>query len=652
MSESNSALAAAADTVERPALRAKQLGLRLPTLPDVPELVPARMINEILYCERLFYLEWVQGEFDDNWFTVEGRAVHRRPDKPGGELPPRPGEKAAEKPTRKRKEKDKEESDDEALAEVPEPRPYEARSVWLSSERLGFTAKIDIVEGEASGRVLPIEYKRGKAPDLPEKAYLPERAQICAQVLLLRENGYVCDEGAIYFAASKHRVTITIDEQLIQTTLDAVKRARVVGTAGIMPPPLVDSPKCNGCSLVGICLPDETNLLRRLELQSDEADMMDENVEEPARPGIEQDLLGALEKDPWGLADGLGPEPEIRRLHPARDDKMPLYVQAQGARIGLSGERLVVTSKEGATEARLTGTSQVCVMGNVQVSTQALKALMDRAIPVAFFTTGGYFLGRACGYSSKNVELRIAQYGWARDRAFCSRFARGVVVAKIRNGRTMLRRNHESVEASVLSELEQLAKKAEKTEDPESLLGIEGSAARVYFAAFAGMVKGAPEVRETFDWAGRNRRPPKDPLNALLSFAYSLLSKEFAMTLEAVGLDPMLGFYHRPRFGRPALALDLMEEMRPIVADSTVISAINNGVVGVDDFVRAAGSVALTPEARRRFIVAYERRMDQLVTHPIFGYRLSYRRLLEVQARLLGRVLLGEIEAYPSFRTR
>lgn len=374
-------------------------------------------------------------------------------------------------------------------------------------------------------------------------------------------------------------------------------------------------------------------------------------MEEARSGGIEEDLSGPLDKDPWGLADVSNTEPEIRRLHPARDEKMPLYVQTQGGRIGLSGERLTVVTKEGSTEARLTNTSQVCLLGNVQVSTQALKALLDRAIPVAFFTTGGYYLGRACGYSSKNVELRMAQYGAARDTSFCLGFARGVVAAKIRNGRTMLRRNHEGVEGAVLFELEQLAKKAEVAEEAESLLGIEGTAARVYFSAFAGMVKGAG-VKETFDWAGRNRRPPKDPLNALLSFAYALLSKEYALTLEAVGLDPMLGYYHRPRFGRPALALDLMEEMRPIVADSTVISAINNGVVGPDDFIRAAGSVAIAPEARKRFIVAYERRMDQLVTHPIFGYRLSYRRLLEVQARLLSRVLLGELKGYPAFRTR
>lgn len=645
MSDSSTGRSLAADVHGQPRLRAKHLGLSLPVITDAPELVPARMINEVLYCERLFYLEWCQGEFDDNWFTVDGRAVHRRPDKPGGRLPPTPEEAKS-----KKRKKDAPDEEDEPV-ELVEPPPYEARSVWLSSERLGITAKIDIVEGDASGRVLPIEYKRGKAPDLPEGAYLPERAQICAQVLLLRENGYTCEEGSIYFAASKQRVAITIGDDLIQTTLDAVKRAKVLSAAEELPPPLVDSPKCNGCSLVGICLPDETNLLRRLKLDSDEVDADDEPVEEPRRAGIEDDLLGPLENDPWGLADR-NDEPEIRRLHPARDDKMPLYVQTQGGRIGLSGERLSVVTKEGSTEARLTHTSQVCLLGNVQVSTQALKALLDRAIPVAFFTTGGYYLGRACGYSSKNVELRMAQYGAAREPAFCLRFARSVVAAKIRNGRTMLRRNHEGVEASVLSELEQLAKKAEAAEETESLLGIEGTAARVYFSAFAGMIKGTSEIKETFDWAGRNRRPPKDPLNALLSFAYALLSKEYALTLEAVGLDPMLGYYHRPRFGRPALALDLMEEMRPIVADSTVISAINNGVVGPDDFIRAAGSVAIRPEARKRFIVAYERRMDQLVTHPIFGYRLSYRRLLEVQGRLLSRVLLGEIEQYPPFRTR
>jgi CRISPR-associated protein Cas1 len=159
-------------------------------------------------------------------------------------------------------------------------------------------------------------------------------------------------------------------------------------------------------------------------------------------------------------------------------------------------------------------------------------------------------------------------------------------------------------------------------------------------------------IDDTFDLDGRNRRPPRDPVNALLSFCYSLLTKEFTLAARTAGLDTLLGFYHQPHFGRPSLALDLMEEFRPVIADSVVIGAINTGVVQADDFVHAAGAVALTAPARKRLILAFERRMDQLVTHPVFDYRISYRRVLEVQARLLGRVILGELPAYPEFRIR
>jgi CRISP-associated protein Cas1 len=141
-------------------------------------------------------------------------------------------------------------------------------------------------------------------------------------------------------------------------------------------------------------------------------------------------------------------------------------------------------------------------------------------------------------------------------------------------------------------------------------------------------------------------------MNALLSFVYSLLTKDFALAASAVGLDPLLGFYHQPRFGRAALALDLMEEFRPLIADSVVIGAVNGGGFGVDDFQSHPSGVALRPPARRRLLFAYERRMEQLIVHPVFGYRISYRRVLEVQARLLARCLLGEIADYPAFRTR
>ena len=620
-------LSSAADDAAPVNVTAKRLA-RLPAMARVEHLVPARMVNEVLYCERLMYLEWVQGEFADNYFTVDGRAVHRRAD--ARAKPLRPSKAGAGT-----SEVDSSNGDDRAESD---DKPYSARSVWLSSEALGVTSKIDVVDVDETGlNVIPIEYKRGKRPDVPEGAYLPERAQVCVQALLLREHGFHCDHAEIYFAADRKRVPIELSKALIETTLGAIERAKALGAEGVLPAPLIDSPKCNGCSLVGICLPDEVAALRDSEPKN--------------RPDEEPET--ELTEDPWGLAPATHDSP-VRRLHPARDDRVPVLVQEQGARIGLDGERLAIRSPKTGTkvEGRLSNTSQVNVFGNVQVTTQALRTLLQRGIPVSFFSYGGWYVGRAVGVDSKNVELRLAQYAGATSPAMCLNLARGIVVSKILNCRTMLRRNIENPDRVALSELRQLSRKAADVASIESLLGIEGSAARTYFSCFASMLKASEDDADRFDLDGRNRRPPRDPVNALLSFCYALLTKDFVIAATSVGLDPLLGFYHQPRFGRPALALDLMEEFRPLVADSVVVSVINNKVITQSDFIRAAGSVALSAAARRRLIQAYERRMDQLVTHPVFGYRISYRRVFEVQARLLSRHLLGELPEYPAFRTR
>lgn len=455
--------------------------------------------------------------------------------------------------------------------------------------------------------------------------------------MLLRESGYRCDHGEIYFARSKRRVSVVIDDELIATTRRASQRAKELTRSGELPPPLVDSRKCEGCSLVDICLPDETNLLRGHELAND------------ASPSMEaHDPMDEF----WPEAEEEGRAPEIvlRQLRPARDDRLPLYVQEQGARVGLSGEELIVKGKGAEVRARLPNVSQITLFGNVQISTQALRASFERGLSVSFMSTGGWFTGRATGTNSKNIELRMAQHRVMADVEACRVLARGVVASKIRNCRTILRRNHPSPPEVVLFELEQLAKKAERMETIESLLGIEGTAARTYFSSFSGMFKRA--AMQDFDLEGRNRRPPRDPVNALLSLAYSVLTKEVVHAVAGAGLEPLLGFYHQPRFGRPALALDLMEEFRPILADSVVLSVLNNAVVDRKDFIEHPAGVALKPAARRRFLLAFERRMDQLVTHPLFGYRISYRRVLDVQARLFGRFVLGEIPSYPEFRTR
>jgi CRISPR-associated protein Cas1 len=168
---------------------------------------------------------------------------------------------------------------------------------------------------------------------------------------------------------------------------------------------------------------------------------------------------------------------------------------------------------------------------------------------------------------------------------------------------------------------------------------------------FSDLLKGTKGGMK-FDFTNRNRRPPRDPVNALLSFVYAMLVKDLTVILSSVGFDPYLGVFHRPRYGRPALALDLAEEFRPLIGDSVVLGLINNQEVGHDDFVERVGSVAMSKAARKRLISAYERRMDTLIRHPVFGYTVSYRRIMEVQARLLGRVFTGEIPAYQPFCTR
>lgn len=282
-------------------------------------------------------------------------------------------------------------------------------------------------------------------------------------------------------------------------------------------------------------------------------------------------------------------------------------------------------------------------MGSAQITTPALSEALDRGINIAFFSMGGWFKGLAHGPAHKNVALRMAQSRAAFDADRCLGLARSFVSGKIRNSRTLLMRNHADPPRDVVETLAQCAKDASNARSMSTLLGIEGNAARAYFGGFGGMLK-PKETKDPpgnsvwhFDFDGRNRRPPRDPVNALLSFAYAMLAKDLSVQAQIVGFDPYLGFYHQPRYGRPSLALDMMEEFRPIIADSVVLSVINNGVLSPSDFLRAGPSCALSPQGRKKFIQTYESRLDTEITHPVFGYRISYRRVMEVQLRLLGR---------------
>ena len=677
------------------------------------------MLNEFVYCPRLFYYEFVESVFVESADTLRGKVLHRRVDSGKGDLPA-PGKaegrrKKAEvggEKTEVRGQKSESGARPVAPPSTLNPQPstdevIHSRSVQMGSDRLGVNAKMDLVEvrlgsgsEEAAGapdgaacplpsstpdapdsaqsvdphssapmlplfdappllaaeacpqdenaaaqasrfthhvsrlEVCPVDYKAGapKAGDVGNELWDADRMQLGVQALILRDNGYTCNEAVVYYRETKQRVRLPITPELVSWVEERIAAARETAV-GAIPPPLVASPKCPRCSLVTVCLPDETRLLAT-------------PVPQPST---------------------LNPQPDtVRRLIAARDDARALYLTTQGLRVGREDEVLQVKQENSLVEeVRINDVSHVGLFGNIQITTQALHTLCELEVPVTYFSMGGWFYGLTRGHALKNVFLRIEQFRLARDPTTCLRLAQQFVQGKIRNHRTLLMRNHVEAPAATLLKLKQCAEAAARAESVESLLGMEGNAAAAYFEQFAGMIKTAEElddqlpglempVREvfTFSFQGRNRRPPTDPVNALLSLAYSLLAKDCLLAALAVGFDPYVGFYHQPRFGRPALALDLMEEFRPLVAESAVLTCINNRMVSEGDFVQAGQAVNLTAAGRKRFFQAYEQRMGALLTHPVFDYKVSYRRALELQARLLAKVLTGEIPEYVPLLTR
>lgn len=566
-----------------------QPSLPLPAPPAAADepLVPARMVNEWVYCPRLAVLEWGHGEWASNADVAAGRRAHAATQR--GRAPALP--------------------DPDALESVE--RPFRTRRLQLASDRLGLSAEVDILDA-ADGAVTPVDIKAGRRPHVAEGAYLPERVQLCVQGLLLRDAGYRCEEGVIWYAESRERVPVRFDEALVNLTLQAAADLRLTIAAGRLPPPLDHSPKCPRCSLLPVCLPDEVGFLRH----------------------------GAIPRTP--------PPP----AHAA----LPLYVQAPGARVARSGETLVVTV-EGEAERKIPfgDISDLVLAGPVALTTPALHELLRREIPVAFFSSGFWYLGSAGASGPRSAAARAAQFAFSADERQCLLAARNLVAAKIRNQRTLLRRNWRAMDEDREAPLERLARLAGRAEHASTraeLFGFEGEAAAVYFSHLPKLFNERVALQPAFDFHGRNRRPPADPVNACLSLVYALLVRVVAAALTAVGLDPWQGFYHRPRPGRPALALDLMEPLRPVLADSAVLMALNNGELAAEDFVSVAAGCNLKPTGRRKLIGAFERRLDQEATHPVFGYRLSMRRMIHVQARLFARWLLGEFPNYPHYVPR
>ena len=566
---------------------------------------PARNVAEFAYCPRLFYFMEVEGIHVPSDDTEEGQRVHRRVDSPSH-------------------------TTDECFSTDSETgQPRSIRSLTLTSNRLGLTATLDVAEIDGHIAV-PVEYRKGRphrsrhtlcdepnaspAPDDTDNLtnispWPTDRVQVGLQAILLEEAGYTVPRAELYYAAEKHRLVVAVDDQLRQDALDTLAAAKACA-AGPRPLPLVNDPKCPRCSLQPICLPDEIQQQR---------------------------------------TDG---EVSPRKLWPPRDDGIHLVAQKRGTHVGVRGSMMRLSDDNGATiqNVPLANVESLSLLGSVQISTQAMQTLADRGIPVALLSAAGRMIAIVDPLDSVSADTRRNQVRQFDQPELCLTLARALISAKIRNQRTLLLRNHKFLPALVSDALSQEAKSASEAPSLESLRGHEGQAAAIYFEHFPGMLP--DEFSKLFETNGRQRRPAPDPANSCLSFAYSMLTHECTASLRTARLEPSIGAFHVSRPGRPALALDLMEPFRPLIADSLTITAFQKGELKPGHFTQTAAGCLFSDAGRKAFFTAYGRRMGDEITHPVFGYKLSYRRMLILHARMIAAWLNNEVPTLAFLTTR
>ena len=333
-----------------------------------------------------------------------------------------------------------------------------------------------------------------------------------------------------------------------------------------------------------------------------------------------------------------------------------LYILSEDIYLSLDGENVVANqNKQAAARYPLHTLQNIITFSYAGASPALMGACAERQIGLAFCTPRGRFLARVCGESSGNVLLRRTQYRAADDPVRCCQISRSMIFGKLFNARWSVertRRDHalrvdgEKL-ASASRQIYGLLPQVKEAAALEELRGLEGVGASAYFGVFDEMILGD---KEAFFFRGRSRRPPLDAVNAMLSFAYSLLSRDCASALESVGLDSYVGFLHRDRPGRTSLALDLMEELRPCMADRFVLTLINNRQVKAADFLyMESGAVLLTDDGRKAFLKNWQEKKKETLTHPYLGEKLPWGMIPYIQALLLARYLRGDLDTYPPF---
>lgn len=333
-----------------------------------------------------------------------------------------------------------------------------------------------------------------------------------------------------------------------------------------------------------------------------------------------------------------------------------LYILSEDIYLSLDGENVVANrDKQIAARYPLHTLQNIITFSYSGASAALMGACAERQIGLAFCTPRGKFLARVCGEDNGNVLFRRSQYRIADDPVQCCQISRSMIFGKLFNARWSIertRRDHSlRVDSEKLTAASQqiygLLPQVKEAAVLDELRGLEGVGASVYFGVFDEMILGD---KEAFSFQGRSRRPPLDAVNALLSFAYGLLAHDCASALESVGLDSYVGFLHRDRPGRTSLALDLMEELRPIVADRFVLTLINNRQIKASDFLHMeSGAVLLTDDGRKTFLKRWQEKKKEVLTHPYLGEKLPWGMIPYMQALLLARHLRGDLDAYPPF---
>jgi CRISPR-associated protein Cas1 len=426
------------------------------------------------------------------------------------------------------------------------------------------------------------ELKHGSGPK--EGLWPNDRIQLTLYYLLLKENNINPESISVYYKKIKSRRSLEIDNALINEALDVLQECDYLISHKIIPEITEEQYKCQHCSMLQICQPE---------------------------------LKGKPKG--WRFKKEIGEA---------------VYINGYNYKLSIKERCLEIINISDNTKHKvpMEQINNLNLIGTPQFSTQVLHQFLEEDKPVCFFTASGYFLGITHGIFTLNQFIREKQYQELKNHSI--KLARNIVDAKIKNQHVVLQRRN-----SELRDYKKLRQTLKTADNIDSIRGIEGIAGKYYFEALSECIDG-------FDFSNRNKRPPKDPVNALLSYGYAVLCKDFTVSLYKIGFDPMYGFFHSSEPGRPALALDLMEPFRPILVDSVVLTLVNKKMISVSSFKEFSEGIFMTPEAKKLLVKTYEERKKEEVNNPSINRRLSYQDQMEASGRQLMRFLNNEISEF------